>query len=294
MNYSIGIVTYHARFEKYFKPLVKKLVTVFPDKEIICIANGHPDKELQFAYLQKFIEFVKSFKNVKYFTHEDNQGLTKCWNQLIINCDTKGCLILNDDIQVTELFRDEFEQKIIAKNLKFSAINGSWSHFFITKDIIKEIGWFDENFTGIGQEDADYMFRMTIKNVPITDTACLGIKNYVAPAENPTWKNVSAVTDSKYSSANKEYIKSKYYTAEFNPEITSFDYTLRWRGGLAGFGPKQTDIKNTEYPESFLNYKTTENKYQKKWAIKNTLQKIQYKALSILKKLYYILNSINK
>ncbi|MES3005349.1 MAG: hypothetical protein V4664_00160 [Patescibacteria group bacterium] len=298
MNYSIGIVTYHARFESYFKPLVERLVKIFPDKQIICIANGHPDRELQTNYLRKFTAFLKQFENVTLSTYENNQSLAKCWNELIIASKEEGCLILNDDTQVTELFREEFEKNIISNDFSFSAINGSWSHFFISKDIIRKIGWFDENFTGIGQEDSDYMFRMAILNMETIDTPCLGIKNYVAPAENPSWKEVSEVTDNKYSSSNKEYMKKKYYTTDFNPDMQSFEYTLNWRGGKTGFTPRETGLEVKVYGQEFLGPKDARlNRplnYKPKISFKITIQRIHYTILSLIKRLYYRITSLYK
>lgn len=293
-QYSIGVVTYHARFENYFKPLVERLSRVFPDRKIICIANGHPDQQLQSNYLKKFRSFLDEIKNVEYFTYEQNQSLSKCWNQLIINCKTNGCLILNDDTQITELFREEFEHKIIEKDLPFSTINESWSHFFITKNIIKKIGWFDENFVGVGNEDADYMFRMCIKNVEIKDTECLGINNYVAPTENPSWKEVSKVSNNKYSAANRDYIQSKYLTADFNPEIDKFSYILHWKNGTQGFTPKNIDIREANYSLDILTNKdeeTLEKIGHKRPHFKILWQMIVYGILKMIKKAYRFLKT---
>ena len=137
-NYSIGVVTYHARFEKYFMPLIEKLAAVFPDKEILCVVNGHPDRTLQINYLNSVTAFMSKFSNVRYLTYDLNQSLSKCWNQLIILSQTEKIIVMNDDTQVTDLFREEFEKKTLA--LPFSTINFSWSHFLISKEIVKKLG----------------------------------------------------------------------------------------------------------------------------------------------------------
>jgi hypothetical protein len=248
MNYSIGIVTYHARFEKYFSPLIESLVRIFPDKEIICIANGHPDEQLQIEYLRKFTVFLKQFRNVRYFTHEKSQSLSRCFNHIIINSNNEGCLMLNDDTKITALFREEFEKKIVNKGLKFSIMNETWSNLFITKDIIRKVGWFDENLLGIGQEDVDYMFRMKMLGMEVHNETCLGVTNYVAPSDNPSWKDISTIVDGKYSSTNKEYINRKYLTSQNSPEISKFDYCIN--EDLCFTLREKNKIK--EYPESFL------------------------------------------
>ena len=63
-NYSIGVVTYVGRYDKYFIPLIKQLVNIFPDKEITCIINGHPDTSLQIEYLKNVTAFLNQFPNV--------------------------------------------------------------------------------------------------------------------------------------------------------------------------------------------------------------------------------------
>ena len=60
-DYSIGVVTYVARFEKFLIPLIKQLTEVFPDKEIICIVNGHHDELLQINYLKQVTAFLNQF-----------------------------------------------------------------------------------------------------------------------------------------------------------------------------------------------------------------------------------------
>lgn len=295
MNYSIGIVTYHARFEKYFVPLVKKINEFFPNIEIICIANGHPEEEIQIKYLKKFTSFLKTINNSRYLTYEKNQSLAKCWNQIIIQSDIEGCLLLNDDTQITELFKIEFENKIIRKNLNFSIINETWSHFFITKKIIDEVGWFDENLLGIGQEDTDYMFRMSLKNMHITNTECLGIENYIAPAENPSWKEISTIVDGKYSTINKDYIKEKYYTEDFNPEIKKFNHFVEWKNSKIHFSIKK-NIEIKKYPNLFL--ESINRNLQTDNGISNNLKfiydKSYYKARKVLKKFKVFLKNAYK
>ena len=130
-NYSIGVVTYIARYEKYFIPLIKQLISVFPDKEIICVINGHPDNSLQIEYLKNVTAFLKQFPNIKYITHETHQPIAKCWNWLALMSFSAAILILNDDIKVNLLFREDFE-KIFTENQDFFIINNSWSHFLIS------------------------------------------------------------------------------------------------------------------------------------------------------------------
>jgi len=210
-NYSIGVVTYVSRYDKYFIPLIKQLTSVFPDKEIICTINGHPDTSLQVEYLKNVIAFLSQFPNVKYITYEAHQSLAKCFNWLILMSFSPAILILNDDIKVNLLFRKDFE-KVFAENKDFFVINNSWSHLLISKNIIKEIGWFEERLLGAGNEDGDYMTRMIKKGRRINKVSCRGIINYVAEQENPGWKDISGLGHGKYSNINKEFMAKKWST----------------------------------------------------------------------------------
>jgi len=208
-NYSIGVVTYVARYDKYFIPLIKQLTSVFPDKEIICTINGHPDTSLQIEYLKNVTAFLSQFSNIKYITYEKHQPIARCWNWLVLMSFSSAVLILNDDIKVNLLFRKDFE-KSFTENQDFFIINNSWSHFLISKKIIKEIGWFEERLLGSGDEDGDYITRMAIKDMKVTNRLCGGIINYVAEQKNAGWKNISGVGHGKYSEINKELMSKKW------------------------------------------------------------------------------------
>jgi hypothetical protein len=217
LEYAIGVVTYAARFDEFFVPLIEQLVRVFPDREIICILNGHHDKLLQIDYLKHATAFLSQFPNIRYVTYESNQSLAKCWNWLIMMSFATRTLILNDDINVNLLFRREFEKYLLEYD-DFFTINKSWSHFLISKKIVREIGWFEERLLGVGQEDGDYNIRMINKGKKISDVACLGVINYVAPQSNAGWSDVStSIMDGKYTSANVEFINKKYSFEKNNP-----------------------------------------------------------------------------
>ncbi len=289
-NYSIGVVTYHARYEKYFVPLIQKLAVIFPDKEIICIINGHPDRTLQINYLKKVTTFLEGFQNVRYLTYDLHQSLSKCWNQLVILSNTEKVLILNDDTQVTELFRQEFEEKVVP--LPFSIMNVSWSHFLTSKDIIKKVGWFDERLLGVGHEDADYALRMGMVGIPMTDTECLGLDNYVVDQENAGWKNISAkLGGSKYSEINSTLFKEKWITQDGHPEMkrADFKYEIMWNNT-----PYRYSLLSDTPTPLFYNYdcldikNETSNKYyqNEENKFKIILQKVFYACRQLLKKIY--------
>lgn len=235
-QYSIGVVTYHARFENYFKPLIKQLVQIFPDKEIICVINGHPDRSLQISYLKKAVDFLKQFSNVRYLTYDTNQSLSKCWNQVIILSPTEKVLILNDDTQISELFRIELDNSIDSKEI--FTINRSWSHYVISKTTIKKVGWFDERFPGIGQEDGDFAYRMSMLEVDLGNINFTGIRNFVAEQENPSWSEISPVSkSSRYTDINKDFFNKKWLTPFNSPHLSEFTSSCVFNGVKTIFTP---------------------------------------------------------
>lgn len=211
-DYAVGVVTYVDRYESYFKPLIKQLTEVFPDKEIVCVINGHPDKTLQTQYLKAVTKFLSQFDNVRYMAYEEHQALAKCWNKIILLSYAPRVLMLNDDIKLDLFFRKNFE-KLLKQHPDFFVINGSWSNFLISKEIVKKAGWFDERLLGCGDEDGDYMFRMSAVGLPLTNLPAHGIINYVAPQTNAGWQKFSTESN-KRAKYNEEFMKTKWATHE--------------------------------------------------------------------------------
>lgn len=285
-DYSIGVVSYHARFDTFFKPLTNRLTSIFPDKEIICVINGHPNRTLQISYLDKVTTFLKQFRNVRYVTYDQHQSLAKCWNQLVILSDTQKTLIMNDDTQVTELFRQEFESKVLHKET--STINHSWSHFLVSKAIIKKTGWFDERLLGVGHEDADFALRMIVAGVEVDDTQCLGLSNFVAQQEDSGWKDISKQSaGNKYSQINLDFFKTKWITDNIDPTAQGLKYTYAWNGSILRFSPITDEPTPMFYEFTCLDKepeKTEAGKNPKGSVIKIGAQRMFFTGLNALKK----------
>ena len=296
-EYSIGIVTYVGRYKKYFLEGIKNLSEIFFDKEIICVINGHYDTNLQIEYLRSITSYLKRFPNVKYITNENNQSLSRCWNWTILMKNTPRILIMNDDIKMTPLFRHDFEKHIL-QNQTFFTINNSWSHFLLSDDIIKKAGWFDERFIGVGSEDGDYMLRMAELNIPITNIKCNGIINYVDKQENAGWRNVSEVANGKYTSANIEFMKKKWFFNHLNPEEkTDYNIQLEWNNTtfLAKIKPSMETPNFYDISVLQNNHNIPEFKFSDKYIKINTLQLIlDYINIFIKKILKKLLFYINK
>lgn len=174
---SFGVTTFMNRYEDCFKPLIRKLALIFPECQIIVIANGHVKQSKQQIYLKRITEFCNSFNNIELITYLEPRGLSHLWNQIVQCSKNQKILILNDDIKISMNFRRFItEYGITGKNI--ATINSSWSHFLISKEIIKKIGLFDEQLLEIGGEDDDYAARLAIANQPTSnfETKTIGSK----------------------------------------------------------------------------------------------------------------------
>lgn len=214
-KYSIGVVTYVNRFEQYFVPLVKQLERIFPDAEKNYVLNGFYDQEKQQKYLAGAKNFLKGTSAHSLTAYNEHQGLTKCWNQLVIKSGQDKILVLNDDVKISKLFRLFLDLQVNWYDT--ATINGSWSHFIITKDIIRKVGWFDERFVGVGHEDADYGLRLAHyfkkyewpKN-RLHNIYALGLKNLIVKNDDPGWKMISGNVSGKYAQVNYDVFHEKW------------------------------------------------------------------------------------
>jgi hypothetical protein len=160
VKYSIGITTYKYRFEKWLKPLLNQIKEFRPDIEVLVSVNGENNEEFDEEYRRNILEFVSSKRNTFLTMYPTFRGLCKMWNNLLIDSSNHHVLLLNDDITITsDKFFDSLEGLIDQGNNLFK-INGSWSHAFLDRRIIDRIGWFDERYLGIGEEDGDFEWRL--------------------------------------------------------------------------------------------------------------------------------------
>ena len=208
-TYSIGIVTYINRYEKLFKPLIKNLCKLFPDTEIVITINGYYDQEKQQKYLMEIKSLLDNYPNVKYIAYNEGQSLSKLWNQLVINSTNKKTFIFNDDVKIASYFRRDVEQSGIL-NTELGLLNWSWSHFLISKNIIQQVGWFDERFPGVGNEDEDYEARLVIDNILIESYPIEGLKNIIIQTKDFSYGKNTETVNIKYVRENKVVFDKKW------------------------------------------------------------------------------------
>jgi len=203
-DYSIGVTTFLDRYNIYFKGLVKKLVFLFPDKEIIVAVNGHVKKAEQIKYLEEITDYTKNFNNVYLIKYKEPQGLSKLWNDIIKKSDSNKILMLNDDLKISPSFRSEFESSNVIQE-RIAVINKTWGHYLISKSIIEQVGWFDENLLEIGGEDDDYCARLAMENIPIKHFNIKSITNFSKPLKVNSYGKDMTGKD-RYSAYNANYL----------------------------------------------------------------------------------------
>jgi hypothetical protein len=207
--YSIGIVTYVDRYRRFFKSLIKNLVTIFPDTEFVIAINGYHDEKIQKKYLSEITQYLQNFKNVRIVPFVEPQSLSKLWNLLILNSTSSKIIILNDDLSILKTFRKHLERSVVLQT-DISIINSSWSHFVISKKIIDSIGWFDERMPAVGNEDQDYECRLVFGEIVLNDCKVKGIRNIVFKTKNFSYGKDVEINEKKYIKKNQEFFDSKW------------------------------------------------------------------------------------
>jgi len=216
--YSIGITTFKRRLESVEKMIdfIKKC-----DKDIIIniAINGEVDEEFDENYRQGILRICQKYNNIFPFFCQEFRSLAKLWNNLVIFSKTEHNLILNDDLVFNQEqnFVEIVKQVIVANpNIGLFTINGSFSHFVITKKLLDDVGYFDERFLLHGEEDGDFVWRYIEKygnyqpsvNLPIVanlhqtgkeDTSMIANNVEIGYSNKPRFNQEFTLTKYKYN-----------------------------------------------------------------------------------------------
>jgi len=210
---TIGITTFLNRFEFFFKPLVRKLVFLFPECRIIVAANGSVLREEQQNYLNELRKFCGIYSNIELIAYNYPMGLSHLWNRIMGAAGNEKVFMLNDDLDITTGF-GRFLSDSDIMNVKIATINSSWSHFIISKEVYKLVGEFDEKLKEVGGEDDDYLARLAINGMRPADFRCDAVarkkkKRRDKPQLNSYGKDMTKETGG-YSSYNISYLRKKW------------------------------------------------------------------------------------
>ena len=204
---SIVISTFEKRYFQFTLPLLKAIrsTTSIP---VTIVINGNFDTPRDSETYREFVIASQAHANVSLVTFNSFRGWSSLLNAGILHADSETSIVLNDDIFLNPIgFATELEAVIRLVNLEnLVLLNNSWSHFAINRKCLESVGFFDENFLGIGQEDGDYAFRFkTIFGKEVPYIKVTSMLNFV----DTTRDNAIAVTNGKYSLFNSVYLKFK-------------------------------------------------------------------------------------
>lgn len=212
-KFSIGVTTFMDRFDSCLRPLIKKLTALFPDQQIIIIANGHVRQKNQMKYLKRIRNFCQKYPKIELISYMEPKGLSHLWNTIIDRASNSKVLLLNDDIQI----KMNFSRFICFSGMidqEIATINSSWSHFLISRKLYQQVGPFDEGLKEIGGEDDDYAARLAIDGIELTNfytetiSAKLRKKRKIL-IQNSYGKDMSFERFG-YSNYNSEYLEKKW------------------------------------------------------------------------------------
>jgi hypothetical protein len=155
MGYSLVVVTFDQRFEKYFKPLLREIKRQRPNLEVLIQINGPYKEGRNGGYIKNILSEIQKYDNVYAQFYTKFSSLSKLWNRGIQNSSNDINLVLNDDIEIKPGFFDWLDEKISFHNNEYFVINDAWCYFVMSRDFLNSINWFDERLLGIGWEDLD-------------------------------------------------------------------------------------------------------------------------------------------
>lgn len=209
-EFSVAIVTFEHRFDTYFTKLVNKIHEYEPDAEMVIAVNGEHLKQFDNKYRARMLRFLGSVPNTFPSIFTTFRSLSKLWNHCLTNATHDWVLLLNDDVEIhSSDFFSSLRDAITTSGNQSFKINGSWSHCMLYRPQIAELGYFDERFLGIGEEDADMEWRFgAAYGNTIANSTMPGITNFVH-YHKPT--NIQSWGETKYSTWNREFMYGGKY-----------------------------------------------------------------------------------
>jgi hypothetical protein len=208
MSFAIGITTFKARFDR-----VKNLITSIRSRgnwTIILAVNGEFNEPIDEDYRKKILNLASETPNCIVSMFPEFRSLAKLWNTILISSPNDWNLILNDDVIIDANFSFESLSNIADnhKETEAFAINGSWSHYFINRRLVEEVGWFEEKLLGIGEEDTDMFWRLEEIGKKVHKPTMVGIIN-AHDGSRPSGVKTGVM---HYTAYNRDFIFNKKYS----------------------------------------------------------------------------------
>lgn len=235
---TIGITTFEARFSRYFVPLVTQLRSFDQEREIVVAVNGEHHREFNESFRSDLLRFTAGQPRVFPILFPSFRGLAKLWNTIIVQATEDYVLMLNDDIMIDNpRFLDDVSRAIAKNGGRSFVVNGSWSHFLISRREIDELGYFDERLLGIGEEDGDTTWRYIERyGTPLPSIRIKGFTNYAEESVD-SYKplNIQSRPGMKYSLFNRTFMFETKYERDPKGIRGMFEEPMR----LKDAGPSQ-------------------------------------------------------
>jgi hypothetical protein len=256
---SICITTFKKRL-KSVDEMISYIRQCDNDIPINLSINGEIEEDFDEQYRNDILSVCLKYNKVYPFFYQEFRSLAKSWNNLVINSKTEYNLILNDDL-VFDRSKNFIQiiKNIIINNptLECFTINGSFSHFIITKKLLDDMNYFDERFLLHGEEDGDFVWRYIDKY------------NTYPPSINlPILSNLhqTGQKDDTVLTSNTEmgYANKPKFNQEFT--VTKYQYDpIAKISGMYGRPHKRilTDEKQYPYERFYFNNKNNFKKFEK-------------------------------
>lgn len=221
-EYAIGITTYSKRFTRFLKPLIAQ-IREHSNAPIIISINGDYNSKFDEKYRREILAFLAQYDDIYPSIHPQFRSLAKLWNEILVKSPLENVLLCNDDIALSKQFFDELDCAITQNKGKSFKMNTTWSHIFLNRNEVREIGWFDERFLNIGHEDIDFEVRWFHKHKSYFPNiiGVKGVKNFVDDKEVLVGQRIA---NSKYGAFNAEFFHKKYNNRRYFKDESQYPY----------------------------------------------------------------------
>jgi GT2 family glycosyltransferase len=156
-RFAICVVTYSKRFELFKKTLHD--IRAQTDIDVYVAINGDYATDFDENYRKEVLAECMKYDSVYPSFYLKFRGLSKLWNDCIVNCCAEHIILSNDDVVIKDGFFPEFIDFIHKSPQTLLTVNKSFSTFYINKNYADVTGYFNETFLGIGWEDTEFTRR---------------------------------------------------------------------------------------------------------------------------------------
>lgn len=134
-----------------------------PQGNVIVVSNASCDKAEA--------EIKKALPDITFVQVRPGRGLTYCWNvglrlpaQVKWAIQPTWTIMSNDDVEFDSGWFVKFGAGVLehpnARHIALSYPKNRYSCFAVHRELVRDIGWFDERFTGMFYEDDDWHLRL--------------------------------------------------------------------------------------------------------------------------------------